>query len=131
MTQRSDSDRNPLAEWVEWLVDQYELWDRIPSCWSRHPAIVAELQVMHELHEAVMVAPDAASAMAGWHDQFGRVLDRISQSPAARCARHGEHRPLRMWNRKGVGRGLTQLDEDRTRQRPDCSPSTRPTDNVL
>lgn len=97
MTQPVDSDRHPLADWVEWLVHQYELWDRVPPCWAQHSAIVAELQVMHDLHEAVVVAPDLAQAMGGWHDQLGRVLDRISQSPAARCTRSGEHRPGRSW----------------------------------
>ena len=99
MTEPAALDKHPLADWVEWLVDQYELWDRIPPCWSCHPAVVAELGVMHDLHEAVTVAPDLAQAMAGWHDQLGRVLDRISQSPSANCARHGEHRPSRTWER--------------------------------
>lgn len=112
MTQRPNSDRHPLADWVEWLVDQYELWDRIPPCWSEHSAVGAELRVMHELHEAVTIAPDLASAMAGWHDQLGRVLDRISQSPAARCARHGEHRQSRTWTHTGIAAGVSAPSKD-------------------
>lgn len=92
-------DRHPLADWVEWLVDQYELWERIPPCWCRHPAVVAELQVMHDIWETLTVAPDLAQAMAAWHDQLGRVLDRLSHSPATACTRHGEHRPSRTWDR--------------------------------
>lgn len=99
MTDDPSAGRHPLTNWVEWLVDQYELWDRIPACWSEHPAIAAELQVMHDLHEGITVAPDLAQAMAGWHDQLGRVLDRLSRSPVARCVQQGEHRPARTWNR--------------------------------
>lgn len=99
MTEGSRADRHPLADWVEWLVDQYELWERIPPCWCRHLAVVTELQVMHDLHEGIHVAPDLAQAMAGWHDQLGRVLDRLSRSPVGRCVQQGEHRPARTWNR--------------------------------
>ena len=99
MTESVGLERHPLADWVEWLVDQYELWERVPPCWWRHPAVVGELQVVHDVHEALTVAADLAQAMAGWHDQLGRVLDRLSHSPATACARHGEHRPSRTWDR--------------------------------
>ena len=99
MTDGSPAGRHPLANWVEWLVEQYELWERIPQCWSKHPAAVAELQVMLDLHDGTTVAPDVAQAIAGWHDQLGRVLDRLSHSPAARCVQQGEHRPARTWSR--------------------------------
>lgn len=99
MTDESPAKRHPLANWVEWLVDQYELWERIPPCWSMHRLVVAELQVMHDLHEGITVAPDLAQAMANWHDQLGRVLERLSHSPASRCIRQGEHRPARTWSR--------------------------------
>lgn len=117
MTEPAVFDRHPLADWVEWLVDQYELWERIPPCWSRHPAVVAELQVMQDLRETLTVAPELGQAMAGWHDQLGRVLDRLSQSPASGCARHGEHRPTRTWDR-------TRRELDRQRASGGEAPGT-------
>lgn len=105
MTDDPSASPHPLANWVDWLVDQYELWERIPPCWSRHPAAVAELQVMHDLHEGITVAPELAQAMAGWHNELGRVLDRLAHSPAARCVQQGEHRAARIWNRISPNKG--------------------------
>ena len=96
-----------LATWAPWLVEQYELWARIPPCWAEHPSVVAELTVLHDYREAVDAtdaAPlSAAQLQAAWHDYFGRTLDRIKATPAADCAISGVHRSPRTWDKELSG----------------------------
>jgi hypothetical protein len=93
-----------LAVWVAKLVADFELYDRIPACWAAHPAMIAELTVCWLLQcfiesDGVDDPIAAAPRRAEWHEFLGRTLDRLSFTPGAQCARRGEHRPARSWDR--------------------------------
>ena len=87
-----------------WLVPTLELWDRIPACWASHSGMVEELRVAHELFEAILHTT-ASTALVGvqtradWHTYMGHVLDRLARGPGGECARRGEHRTGRTWDR--------------------------------
>jgi hypothetical protein len=40
-----------------------------------------------------------ARTRAEWHDDAGRMLDRLASSPGAQCAQRGGHREPRTWDR--------------------------------
>jgi hypothetical protein len=101
----SDAAPKGLAEWVAWYVETYEAWEQIPACWATHSAMVNELQAAMELRLAIdaetsgdMIA--SARGRADWHDYRGRMMERLAATPGAVCARRGEHREPKSWDRE-------------------------------
>lgn len=96
------ADAETLAEWVGWLVREYELWTRIPACWEDHLQVVNELQVLWALWawtEETAVDPSlGATGRAGWADHLGRTLTRLAEGPNATCAKARTHRVAQTWD---------------------------------
>jgi hypothetical protein len=95
-----------LSQWAAWLVDTYEMWERIPPCWARHPGMVAELRVAQQLLLAIQAdtADDVIAlsrGLADWHDYFGRLTERLDRNPGRQCATAGRHRDPTTWDREG------------------------------
>jgi hypothetical protein len=101
---RIELSERELGAWVARLVGDFELWQTIPACWDQHPGMINELRVCLLL-ERFINHEDADDPMilmprrAEWHDYLARVVERLSQSPGGECARRGEHRPARGWDR--------------------------------
>jgi hypothetical protein len=100
-----DAAPKSLAEWVAWYVATYEAWEQIPACWAEHPAMVNELQAARELW--LVIDAETAGDMIGsargraeWHDYRGRMMQRLAESPGAVCAKRGEHREPKSWDRE-------------------------------
>jgi hypothetical protein len=96
-------DSGPLAEFVGWLVDTYELWTRIPECWAEHPQVIEEMRVLQAFflwtEEAAAVDPSqGAAGRANWHDYLARVLARLADGPDATCAKARSHRVPQTWD---------------------------------
>jgi hypothetical protein len=101
---RIELSERELAAWVARLLGDFELWQTIPACWNQHPAMINELRVCLLLERFIdHEDPDDPMTLmprrAEWHDYLARVIERLSQSPGAECARRGEHRPARGWDR--------------------------------
>ena len=81
-----------LSNWVDALVEGYQLHEQLPNCWYRHGSMVEEL---HALHLAWCGAYYGTHPMptdpAFWHDHLERVLTRISRWDLRGCI-SGQHR---------------------------------------
>lgn len=73
-----------LTDWVEWLVDRYQLGMVIKGCWYRHDPVVEELFALMVAHKAAYRAgsptDDFRDALTAFHTQwFWPVLRRIRE----------------------------------------------------
>ncbi|MGH9065229.1 MAG: hypothetical protein ACRD0L_14910, partial [Acidimicrobiales bacterium] len=93
-----------LAAWVEWLVHTHELAERIPACWAHHPGLIAELRALRWLHDTALASSNPAEHI-GYYDALARVLQRLGDSAAGRCARRMGHEEPARWPEALTGRG--------------------------
>lgn len=69
-----------LVRWVDWLRYRYEVVEKIPPCWYRHPRLVEELTALmaahraayHQLHAEGKPGLPYWTDMAAWHTQYLR-----------------------------------------------------------
>lgn len=69
-----------LVRWVDWLRYRYEIVEKIPPCWYRHPRLVEELTALmaahraayHQLHAEGKTGLPYWTDMAAWHTQYLR-----------------------------------------------------------
>ncbi|GAA4685429.1 hypothetical protein [Gordonia humi] len=69
-----------LVRWVDWLRYRYEIIEKIPPCWYRHPRLVEELTALMTAHRAAYTQIHAEGKtgrpywpdMASWHTQYLR-----------------------------------------------------------
>ena len=86
-----------------WLVENYELWTRIPQCWQEHPQVTHEMRALRDLYlsteKAAATDPlGAAGGRANWHDYLARALARLAEGPDATCAKARVHRVPQTWD---------------------------------
>jgi hypothetical protein len=82
-----------LADWVSWLVGRYDLQERVPACWVRHPAFVEELTALYAGWRHAYQAGTGAtgSAPLDWQEALAKALGRIKEHDQTGCA-SGTHR---------------------------------------
>jgi len=64
--QGPDEQWDKLVTWVAWLLESYEPWVRLPTCWPRHMGLRSELVFFHAWHEQIMEDGDAFEGV-NWH----------------------------------------------------------------
>jgi hypothetical protein len=74
-----------LHQWVEWLIDRYELQvgpHHVPPCWYAHPVAVEELTALMSAWRSAYCAGDAASVeLIQWNQTFrGPTLERLQRT---------------------------------------------------
>ena len=86
---------------IQWLADlsvwvpavwQPHLLTKTPGCWPWHPAVVAELLVVHDLWDDAL-RDEGPAALAAWHDRWRPTAARRVTSLMAGCERaEGHHK---------------------------------------
>ena len=80
-----------LIDWVDWVVDRYQLAEEIPACWHAHPPLIEELT---GLAAAWHVAYDDSASADGpllWHERFARARTRLRDWDDYTRCRNGTH----------------------------------------
>ncbi len=78
-----------LAEWVEWLVQTYQLHSQIRPCWPLHRGAI---QVLEALRQGRYKAEDQGDfALITWHQALAGLVDMASQRMSA--CRSDRHEP--------------------------------------
>lgn len=87
-----------LADWVEWLVDRYQLYEdrhAIEACWAEHPVAVEELTALMVAWKAEFGA-EVRKPSAGpisWHANWlWPTLERVNIVSGTRSCRTNGHR---------------------------------------
>jgi len=80
-----------VYSWVKHLVERYELYETVPSCWWRHRAITEELTALWAAWNSAYGDPFAeTTAPVKWHESFATARERIENWNRLGCA--SEHR---------------------------------------
>lgn len=58
-----------LAAWVEWLVDAYDPWIKLPDCWPRHESLRSELASFQAWHDEILRSGTGYDGTY-WHAQL-------------------------------------------------------------
>lgn len=82
-----------LREWTDWFVIEYRVSiNRVPPCWYRHRAIVAELWAAANAEYKVWEEGAATTMpLTAWHSYLPGVLDRLGNAGGDRCASEKQH----------------------------------------
>jgi hypothetical protein len=83
-----------VADWVGWLVGRYQLQERVPPCWVRHPPMVEELTALYAGWQHAYLAGTDASGFAplDWLTHLSHALTRLREWDELGCATAGVHR---------------------------------------
>ncbi len=88
----SDSDAN-IGEWVDWLIERYELSEAVPACWAQHSPIREELSALRAAHAGALDELQARpSDLLAWHEGLQRALSRIREWDRDKCRTRGHRR---------------------------------------
>ena len=124
-----------LADWVQWARERYDLGDRIPACWFRHPGVVEQLTALMSAHTAAYQQQYTVKGvpvrdwdlMSNWHRvDLWPVVERLSRD-LGECAAGGSctYRP----RPADIDPELNEFVATDVADRPETS-TTRPTADV-
>ncbi|GAA4685052.1 hypothetical protein [Gordonia humi] len=86
-----------LVRWVQWFRHRYEVLEKVPPCWYRHPRMVEELTALMTAHRAAYTQLHAVgrtglpywSDMAAWHAYYLRPFLAATADMSTRsCSAH-------------------------------------------
>lgn len=91
-----------LVRWVQWFRHRYEILEKVPPCWYRHPRMVEELTALMTAHRAAYgqehaqakpkqpPPPGYWSDMAAWHAYYLRpFLAATADMSTKSCSTNG------------------------------------------
>jgi alpha-L-arabinofuranosidase len=82
-----------LDDWVDWLVDRYQLDHRVvPPCWLEHTALLEELSALRTAWLEAFCITASGRDPLDWHAAFATARQRLSDWAARTGCRPGEHR---------------------------------------
>ncbi len=85
----NDGDDN-IGEWVDWLIERYELSEVVPACWAQHSPIREELSALRAAHAGALDELQARpSDLLAWHEGLQRGLTRIREWDRDKCRTRG------------------------------------------
>ncbi|WP_436528248.1 hypothetical protein [Actinoplanes sp. HUAS TT8] len=80
-----------LIDWVDWLVDRYEIAEEIPACWYRHGPLLEELTALAAGWHTAYHDQARGDEPLIWHERLARARERLrGWDDFTRC-RNGEH----------------------------------------
>ncbi|MFJ3826010.1 hypothetical protein [Streptomyces nodosus] len=80
-----------LAQWVNWLVDAFELHEHLPSCWYRHPSVLEHLTALYASWVRIYCSSTSSGdlAEAEWISTL-HALEPYLRAPACSDGAHHE-----------------------------------------
>ena len=77
---------NNLRDWVEWLIQRYDVPDVvIPDCWWRHGDLTEELSALYAAWVASFDSTDSGYGPVGWHERWSPAKDRLRKHYNGQC----------------------------------------------
>lgn len=92
----SEPGNGELGQWVDWLVDHFDLHDRVPACWPEHRPITTELAALHDTYrEAYHSRQARPQDRLHWLEALQRSLARLQEWDRLKCRTRGHPSPGR------------------------------------
>lgn len=90
----STEEWDQLADWVDWLVQEYEVVNRIPPCWPLHPGVANDLSAHWLFWVQIHKKASSAEDRIVFHDRWLPSVLARTENALYRCSKTHGHVPL-------------------------------------